>query len=550
MKKFLKNIHLWLSVPFGIIITLICLSGATLVFEKEITELCNHDKYYVQQVGEKAIDLDSLLTQVSATLPDTVEVTGVVISNDPERTYQVSLSKPARASIFVNQYTGEVTGKYERMGFFTTMFKLHRWLLDSRSTREDMSIGKLIVGTATLLLVIIVLTGLVLWLMHSKKSVKISVRHGWPRFWHDLHVSGGVYATIFLLALALTGLTWSFNWYRNGFYNLFGVEAPTGGHGSGQGHGGGRPEGKPEGRGEGYHGEGHGYHGEGHGRPEGKPEGTPEGYHGEGHGRPEGKPEVAPEAKPTEATAENKPEARPEGRPEGKPEGEHRGKYYHEHSADSTAEGNDAEAERHRHYHEHGDGEWHGRHNHDNADAEQAQGTAENVENEKSADAAPAKATEAKPAERKHRHDNAEAKPAEVAPVEVADSVVEEEVPALAPFANWQTAVNNVISANPDYRQITVSDGTVALIPAGRISLRASDDYGFDAATGAITDTTTYDSKDKSTKIRGTIYNIHTGSWGGLFTRILTMLAALLGATLPITGYYLWIKRLRKKGKK
>ncbi|MEO5136381.1 PepSY domain-containing protein, partial [Bacteroides ovatus] len=42
------------------------------------------------------------------------------------------------------------------------------------------------------------------------------------------------------------------------------------------------------------------------------------------------------------------------------------------------------------------------------------------------------------------------------------------------------------------------------------------------------------------------IYSVHVGNWGGMFTRILTFIAALLGAALPLTGYYLWIKRLIK----
>ena len=33
-----------------------------------------------------------------------------------------------------------------------------------------------------------------------------------------------MYALIFLLAMALTGLTWSFPWYRTAFYKVFGVE--------------------------------------------------------------------------------------------------------------------------------------------------------------------------------------------------------------------------------------------------------------------------------------------------------------------------------------
>jgi uncharacterized iron-regulated membrane protein len=43
--------------------------------------------------------------------------------------------------------------------------------------------------------------------------------------------------------------------------------------------------------------------------------------------------------------------------------------------------------------------------------------------------------------------------------------------------------------------------------------------------------------------MRGVIYSLHVGNFGGMFTRVLWFLAAMLGATLPLTGYYLWIKR-------
>ena len=39
MKKIFSKIHLWLSVPFGLLITLICFSGAMLVFETEVGAL-------------------------------------------------------------------------------------------------------------------------------------------------------------------------------------------------------------------------------------------------------------------------------------------------------------------------------------------------------------------------------------------------------------------------------------------------------------------------------------------------------------------------------
>ena len=185
MKKIIRKIHLWLSIPFGLILTIVCFTGACLVFEKEITRWLR---------------------------PELVETAG---------------------------------GRHERLPFFDTLFRLHRWLLDSPSG-DGTAWGKLIVGVSTLALVLIVVTGVVMWLTHRPltASLRIHCRKGWFRFWHDLHVAGGVYTTVFLLAFALTGLTWSFSWYRTGFYRAFGVESSLlqrpahGGHG--QAHGGNR----------------------------------------------------------------------------------------------------------------------------------------------------------------------------------------------------------------------------------------------------------------------------------------------------------------------
>lgn len=409
MKRLFRKIHLWLSVPFGIFITLICFSGAMLVFEKEITEWCRPDLYFVKEVKERPLPLSELMERVSATLPDSVSVTGVTISPDTERTYQVALSKPRRASLYVNQYTGEITGRSERLPFFDTMFHLHRWMMGSSS-----GFGKLLVGISTLALVAILITGLLMWLTNKhrplRKSLTISVTKGWPRFWHDLHVAGGIYATIFLLALALTGLTWSFSWYRTGFYNLFGVEtsAESGGHGPS------RQE------------------------------------------KRSGKNAEAPAAASPRETRGEK--------------GKHGGLTIGGHDGRQTSDRHGMPVA--------------------NPESRQANPTA---------------------------------------------------------FAKWQEVCEHLAKTNPGYRQITVSDGSATVVPAGRSSLRADDRFDFDPESGEITGSTPYSEQDRSAKARGSVYTVHVGSWGGTATRILTFIAALLGATLPLTGYYLWLKRLRRK---
>lgn len=390
--------HLWLSVPFGILITLICFSGAALVFEKEVMELCHRELYFVKKVEAAPLPMEQLMTKVAATLPDSVSVTGVNISSDPERAYQVTLSKPRRASMYVDQYTGEIMGKYERAPFFNFMFRMHRWLLDSMKQDGGIFWGKMIVGTSTLMFVFVLISGIVVWWPRTRKalknSLKIVANKGWRRFWYDLHVAGGMYALVFLLAMALTGLTWSFQWYRTGFYKTFGVEVqPSMGHGNAAANAtakGGKREKSPEGR---------------SGRP---------GNRGE------------------------------------KPEG--RGEY-----------------------------------------SESREG-------------------------RKH-----------------------------SPYTNWQQVYEQLAEANPDYKLISVSDGSASVTLPRFGNQRGTDRYKFNPRNGKITETTLYKDLDNSGKIRGWIYSVHVGSWGGMLTRILTFIAALVGASLPLTGYYLWIRRLMKR---
>lgn len=370
MRKIFRNIHLWLSVPFGILITLICFSGAALVFEKEVMELCHRELYFVKKVEAAPLPMEQLMTKVAATLPDSVSVTGVNISSDPERAYQVTLSKPRRASMYVDQYTGEITGKYERAPFFNFMFRMHRWLLDSMKQDGGIFWGKMIVGTSTLMFVFVLISGVVVWWPRTRKalknSLKIVANKGWRRFWYDLHVAGGMYALVFLLAMALTGLTWSFQWYRTGFYKTFGVEVqPSMGHGNAAANAtakGGKRDGKPEGR--------------------------------EGRGA--------------------------------------------------------------------------------------------------------------------HRY---------------------------SPYTNWQQVYEQLAEANPDYKQISVSDGSASVAVPRFGNQRGTDRYKFNPRNGEITETTLYKDLDNSGKIRGWIYSVHVGSWGGMLTRILTFVAALIGASLPLTGY-------------
>lgn len=473
MKKAFRKIHLWLSIPFGIIIMLICLSGASLVFESEITRVLQHDTYYVRQQTGETVPIDRLAATVAATLDDGVEITGVTVFSDPERTYQVNLSKPFRSAVFVDQYSGEIRGRTQRPAFFDFMFRMHRWLLGGMNPSGGVSVGKLLVGISTLMFVIVLISGVVIWWPKTrdmlKRRLKISVSKGWGKFWHDLHVAGGLYVTLFLLLMALTGLTWSFDWYRTGFYKVFGVETQAGG-------------------------------GHSHGKPGGG-ETAQAGGAGEHRGGRNGAEGVSDrrtgDARPAHAEGENRAAAE-SGHDRGGVRGE---------------EARTAAAERPEEFK--GADRAGGRHAGERGGEEAAAGA---------------------PGEGARRHAG---RPAD------GDGSLRG---GIVNFAHWQEVFEQLAEQNSGYRQITVGPGTASVSSGSCGNQRAADSYTFDRRSGQITSTALYKDSDRAGKLRGWIFSLHVGSWGGMLTRILAFLAALVGATLPVTGYWLWLRRLVHKG--
>lgn len=93
VRKLFKKLHLWLSLPFGLIIMTTCLTGALLFFEKEITALVQHESV-ASVPDQEPLPLSVLLERVAEKTPDSVEITSITIPTSPHRAYNVGLSKP------------------------------------------------------------------------------------------------------------------------------------------------------------------------------------------------------------------------------------------------------------------------------------------------------------------------------------------------------------------------------------------------------------------------------------------------------------------------
>lgn len=179
MRKLFAKIHLWISLPLGILFSVLCLTGAILVFENEALQLLNPSAD-VMSMGKHA----------------------------PERK--------------------ELVG-YD---FFHSTLRIHRWLLDAPAKKGERTVGKEIVGYSTLAMTIVLMSGIIIWWPRNRKVLKnrlsVTCSKGSRRFWYDSHVSIGFYATLLLLIMCLTGLVWSFTGWREAFWNLFDFIPPEG----------------------------------------------------------------------------------------------------------------------------------------------------------------------------------------------------------------------------------------------------------------------------------------------------------------------------------
>ena len=75
MRKLSKTLHQILSIVVGIFISIICFSGAMLIFENEFTEWQNPHLYNVTPLESGARPLTSLLPEILATQPQGAEIT-------------------------------------------------------------------------------------------------------------------------------------------------------------------------------------------------------------------------------------------------------------------------------------------------------------------------------------------------------------------------------------------------------------------------------------------------------------------------------------------
>lgn len=226
LKKTLFQLHWFLGISAGLVLALMGVTGALYAFEGEILAALNPEVLHVEAREVGPLPPAELVSRIEAASGK--KVAGLWVDSRDGAAARVFFTPPAgerRGPMrFFDPYSGELLGEPRGAAFFDLMLQLHRFLAMGES-------GKQITAFSTLALVFFCLSGLYLRWPRQALNWRAWLTLDWARkgraFNWDLHAVFGTWCLLLYLCAALTGLFWSYDWYREGMQRLL-SDAPAG----------------------------------------------------------------------------------------------------------------------------------------------------------------------------------------------------------------------------------------------------------------------------------------------------------------------------------
>lgn len=207
-----RQLHLWLGMATGLVVFIVAITGCCWVFRDEIKALTSslpeielQDKVVLTPTEARAKALKIFPGR---------EVHGTLFAeaNEPLEVIFYEAEPKFYQSVFLHPYTGEVLAIEDHLsGFFAFVLDghMHLWLPDS--------IGTEVVRWSTVIFVLMLISGIILWWPKNKRARKQRFKFDWKKTtkWkrknYDLHSILGFYASFVGLIIAYTGLVMAFD---------------------------------------------------------------------------------------------------------------------------------------------------------------------------------------------------------------------------------------------------------------------------------------------------------------------------------------------------
>lgn len=214
-KKLTRKIHLWLGLSSGLVVLILGITGCILVFELEIRNMT--ESFRNVKVENKAVLPPSELKAIAEKHLTSKKALGIEYPGKDKAAVASYYDEKEYELLFMNPYSGEVL-KHKNMNkdFFRIVLDGHYYLWLPND------IGQPIAASATLVFLVMMISGLILWWPKNKAAKKqrftIKWSAGWRRKNYDLHNVLGFYMTWIAIFLAITGLVFGFQWFAKSLY--------------------------------------------------------------------------------------------------------------------------------------------------------------------------------------------------------------------------------------------------------------------------------------------------------------------------------------------
>jgi uncharacterized iron-regulated membrane protein len=216
-KKICGLLHLWLGMASGIVIVVLGITGCILAFEREIRTITDREQFVATQ--NKPYLPPSVLKENASKALNGKKLNGIDYPGKDKAAMGFYYDQDSYFIVALDPYDGKAAGvKNMNRDFFRIVLNAHYYLL------LPPAVGQPIVASATLIFVVMMITGLILWWPKNKAARKQRFRIKWNAKWrrinYDLHNVLGFYMTWVAIIIAVTGLVWGFEWVARFVYRV------------------------------------------------------------------------------------------------------------------------------------------------------------------------------------------------------------------------------------------------------------------------------------------------------------------------------------------
>lgn len=211
MRRLAEKIHLWLGVITAPLVFFVCITGTIIVFSDEIMDLAAGKARYVAEIKTTKLPTEELLQIMQENYPERRVPSYMVTYRNPERSVRFNSYDPEKGlrMVYVDPYSGEILKDDGTIYFFYITAHLHNSLLWHGT-------GEWIIDITTILFLLASITGLIMWWPKNKsrKAMRYAFSLKWKQSFGklniDMHRVIGMYMSVLLIVLSLTGLMIAF----------------------------------------------------------------------------------------------------------------------------------------------------------------------------------------------------------------------------------------------------------------------------------------------------------------------------------------------------